>query len=86
MKVIKCNECGEECHKDKRIKLSGIASTRGGILLPDPCYKWDFCSQQCFMSWFNYHMGEPPVTVPMTPQEREIMELRKRVAELKEKP
>ena len=50
MKLTKCDQCGNVEGADY-IHLEGISSLRGGILMPSPRMKFDFCSQRCFWTW-----------------------------------
>lgn len=45
----------EGCDKSERfelpIQIKGYYPYKGGILIPDNCRRFDFCSKECFEGW-----------------------------------
>lgn len=55
MRLYRCDQCKKEggLMWDTRapVHINGVASSKGGILLPADCQSFDFCSLPCFWNW-----------------------------------
>ncbi len=51
MRFYKCDGCGKENQGEPLVALHGIASSKGGITLPEQFHRKDFCSTRCFWDW-----------------------------------
>ena len=59
MKKYECDACNKEIGGgEPDIKLSGIAGTSGGILLPGRFQEKHFCCEDCFRDWMDKYIFE----------------------------
>lgn len=52
MKETKCDSCGVNINRDKRIKVKGLTG-RSGILLPNRLHVKHFCDTGCLVRWME---------------------------------